>query len=272
MWRILQTIFTRVNEDDEAGKALYEEFLAEQFHKYKAVDEYAAKLRNYHSQLANIMEKRLTDRSLTQQLIKGLSYQCDDIVSTIMANKSEFRQAIQMMNERERTRGQCRQSKAFVARSGKANASAKALVGTTESSSQNQQNHRKPHRKNNRGKPYHHRYQRGYQPQDNQPPPRTIYDPKMQCWYCARMGHLQQECRTCMNAERLRKEGPQAQAQAQVSAPASQKLFAAIAHDSIAMVQNDPTLAANINELIATGSNNLPLATSLEDSVCFNAD
>ena len=74
MWSILQDLFSRVNEDDEAGKALYEEFLAEQFQNYKSVDEYAAKLRNYQSQLANIMEKRLTDRSLTQQLIKGLPY------------------------------------------------------------------------------------------------------------------------------------------------------------------------------------------------------
>ena len=55
MWIILGDLFICVNEDNEAGKALYEEFLAEQFHKYKAVDEYAAKLRNYQSQLANIM-------------------------------------------------------------------------------------------------------------------------------------------------------------------------------------------------------------------------
>ena len=69
-----------------------------------------------------------------------------------------------------------------------------------------------------------------------------------------------------MNAEKLIKEGPQG------TAPASCRLFAAIAHGSIAAVQNDTTLAADINELIATGSNNLPLAISLEDSVCFNAD
>ena len=99
MWNTQEDLFSRVNEDDEAGKALYEEFLAEQFHKYKAVDEYAPKLRNYQSQSANIMGKRLTDRSLTQQLIKGLSYQYDDIVTTIRANKSEFRQAIKMLNE-----------------------------------------------------------------------------------------------------------------------------------------------------------------------------
>ena len=68
----------------------------------------------------------------------------------------------------------------------------------------------------------------------------------------------------------MKKEGPHAQAHA--PSPASQRLFVAIAHASIAAVQNDPTLAADINELIATGSNNLPLATSLEDSVCFNAD
>ena len=138
IWSTLQDLFSRVNEDDEAGKALSEEFLAEQFHKYKAVDEYAAKLRNYQSQLSNIMEKRLTDWSLTQQLIRGLSYQYDDIVTTIRANKSEFHQAIKMLNERERTLRQCKQSKALVAKSRKA--SAKALVGTTESSSQNQQN------------------------------------------------------------------------------------------------------------------------------------
>ena len=68
-----------------------------------------------------------------------------------------------------------------------------------------------------------------------------------------------------MNADQLRK-GPQA------PAPTSHRLFAAIAHASIAAVQNDPTFAADINELIAIGSNNLPLATSLEDCVCFNAD
>ena len=57
------------------------------------------------------------------------------------------------------------------------------------------------------------------------------------------------------------------------SAPASCRLFAAIAHASIAAVQNDPTLAAEINELIATGSNSLPLAAdNLEDHICFNAD
>ena len=68
----------------------------------------------------------------------------------------------------------------------------------------------------------------------------------------------------------MKKEGPQAQAQAPV--PASRRLFVAIAHVSIAAVQNDSTLAADINELIATGSNNLPLATSFKDSVYFNAD
>ena len=263
MWSTLQDLYSWVNEDDEAGKAQYDEFLDKQFHKNKAVDEYAAKLRNYQSELANIMEKWLTDRSLTQQLIKGLLYQYDNIITTIRANKLEFSQGIKMLNEREHTLRQRKQSKALVAKSEKA--SAKALVGTTESSSQNQQN-RKPHWKNNRGKPYHRRDQRGYQPQGNQPPPRTIYDPKKQCWYCARTGHLQQECHNRMNAEKLRKEGPQA------PAPVSRRLFAAFAHASIAAVQNDPTLATDINELIATGSNNLPLATSLEDSVRFNAD
>lgn len=46
---------------------------------------------SYQSQLANIMEKWLTDRSLTQQLIKGLPY------------RPEFRQAIKMLDERERS-------------------------------------------------------------------------------------------------------------------------------------------------------------------------
>ena len=168
-----------------------------------------------------------------------------------------------MLIEREKTLGSRKQSKALVAKSGKANAS--ALVSTTGSG-----NHRKPHwKKNHRGKPY------DRQNQGDQLPKKS-YDPKKQCWYCAKTGHIQNECRIRWNAEQLKKTAPSAPAPAvaPAGAPASRRLFAAIAHASIAAVQNDPTLAADINELIATGSNSLPLAAAenLEDRICFNAD
>ena len=164
MWSILEDLFSRVNEDDEAGKALYEEFLAEQFQNYKSVDEYAAKLRNYQSKLANIMEKRLTDRSLTQQLIKGLLYQYDDIVTPIRANKSKFRQAIKMLNERERTFSSRKQSKALIAPGASHAGAPNAGAPTSHNYNHNRNhgsyrgnNHRggKPHWDNYRGEPYH---------------------------------------------------------------------------------------------------------------------
>ena len=45
MWSILEDLYSRVHDDEEAGQALFEEFWAEQFHKYKSIDEYGAKLK-----------------------------------------------------------------------------------------------------------------------------------------------------------------------------------------------------------------------------------
>ena len=269
MWSILEDLYSRINDDNEAGQALFEEFWMEQFKNYKTVDEYGAKLKTYQDQLA-ITERRLPDSSLIQQLTKQLPFHYDDIVTAIRMNKGQttFRQALKMLIEREKTLGSRKQSKALVAKSGKANAS--ALVGTTGSG-----NHRKPHwKKNHRGKPYDRQNQQSNQQPQSDQPPKKSYDPKKQCWYCARTGHIQNECRIRWNAEQLKKAAPSvpAPAQAPAGAPASRRLFAAIAHASIAAVQNDPTLAADINELIATGSNSLPLADNLEDRICFNAD
>ena len=47
MWSILEDLYSRVHDDEEAGQALFEEFWAEQFHKYKSIDEYGAKLKTY---------------------------------------------------------------------------------------------------------------------------------------------------------------------------------------------------------------------------------
>ena len=124
------------------------------------------------------MDKRLTDRSLTQQLIIGLPFQYDDIVTTIRANKSEFQQAIKILNERERTIGQRKQSKALVAKGGKG---AKALVGAADNESGSQKQDKRKHwKKNYYFKPYH---QRGDQQGDQHgsQPPRTVYDAKKRC-------------------------------------------------------------------------------------------
>ena len=267
MWSILEDLYSRINDDNEAGQALFEEFWMEQFKNYKTVDEYGAKLKTYQDQLA-ITDRRLQDSSLIQQLTKQLPFHYDDIVTAIRMNKGQttFWQALKMLIEREKTLGNRKQSKALVAKG------AKALVGTTGFG-----NHRKPHwKKNHCGKPYDRHNQ---QPKGDQPPKKS-YDPKKQYWYCARTGHIQNECRIRWNAEQLKKAVPSAPAPAAApavapaGAPASRRLFAAIAYASIAAVQNDPTLAADINELIATGSNSLPLAAAdnLEDRICFNAD
>ena len=47
MWSILEDLYSRVHDDEEAGHALFEEFWAEQFHKYKSIDEYGTKLKTY---------------------------------------------------------------------------------------------------------------------------------------------------------------------------------------------------------------------------------
>ena len=64
MWSILADLSSRVNDDDEAGQALFEEFWMEQFQKYKSIDEYAAKLRTYQDQLANASDMQLSDNKL----------------------------------------------------------------------------------------------------------------------------------------------------------------------------------------------------------------
>ena len=47
MWSTLEDLYSRVHDDEKAGQALFEEFWAEQFHKYKSIDEYSAKLKTY---------------------------------------------------------------------------------------------------------------------------------------------------------------------------------------------------------------------------------
>ena len=47
MWSILEDLYSRINDDNEAGQALFEEFWIEQFKNYKTVDEYGAKLKTY---------------------------------------------------------------------------------------------------------------------------------------------------------------------------------------------------------------------------------
>ena len=81
MWSILADLSSRVNDDDEAGQALFEEFWMEQFQKYKSIDEYAAKLRTYQDQLANASDMQLSDNKLIIQLCKGLPPHYDDVVS-----------------------------------------------------------------------------------------------------------------------------------------------------------------------------------------------
>ena len=107
MWSILEDLYSRVHDDEEAGQALFEEFWAEQFHKYKSVDEYGAKLKTYQDQLAHIADRRLTDSNLTLQLIKGLPPYYDDVVMLIRMNKPRitFHQALKLLAERERTLG-----------------------------------------------------------------------------------------------------------------------------------------------------------------------
>ena len=47
MWSILKDLYSKVHDDEEAEQALLEEFWAEQFHKYKSIDKYGAKLKIY---------------------------------------------------------------------------------------------------------------------------------------------------------------------------------------------------------------------------------
>ena len=87
MWSILEDLYSRVGDDGEAGQTLFEEFWTEQFQKYKTIEEYGAKLKTYQDQLANITERRLTDRNLIFQLMKGLPPQYDGIVTIIRMNR-----------------------------------------------------------------------------------------------------------------------------------------------------------------------------------------
>ena len=171
MWSILEDLYSRVHDDEEAGQALFEEFWAEQFHKYKSVDEYGAKLKTYQDQLAHIADRHLTDSNLIQQLIKGLPPHYDDVVTMIRMTKPRitFHQALKLLVERERTLSNCRQSKALVAGTGAGN-----------------------HRRNNhRIKPY------------SRPSNRSS---DIICWYCTGEGHIQNESRIRLRAEKLRAE------------------------------------------------------------------
>ena len=115
-WSILQDLYSRVHDDEEAGQVLFEEFWAEQFHKYKSIDEYGAKLKNYQDQLAHSADRRLTDSKLTLQLVKGLPPHYDDVVMMIRMNRPRvtFHHALELLAERERTLRIRRQAKALV--------------------------------------------------------------------------------------------------------------------------------------------------------------
>ena len=211
MWSILEDLYSRVHDDEEAGHALFEEFWAEQFHKYKSIDEYGAKLKTYQDQLAHIADRRLTDSNLTLQLIKGLPQHYDDVVMLIRMNKPRvtFHQALKLLAERERTLGIRRQAKALIAgtNNNQSNNDRGKNRDNRQNDQQNNQQNDSNRGSNNRGRGsyrgrYRHRGGWRNHRDDRRRDNRSSKDKKSVCTHCGWTGHPIEECRTHKRAQR----------------------------------------------------------------------
>ena len=185
MWQTLKRLYSRINN---TGETLFEEFWAEKFQRYKSMDEYGAKLKNYQDLLA-MTDQRLSESNLIFQLVKSLPASYDDVVSIIRMKQAKltFHDALRLLIERERILVDRRQSKALYAGSGG-----------------------RSRRGHFRNRHYSNRYQNNRQQQDS-----TSQDKQQdkhnngnnrkpsRCTYCTRKGHTQDVCFLRQRAEKI---------------------------------------------------------------------